>query len=34
MYLLIYVKRNTGKINQKQDEMKLIINRSERNWGK
>lgn len=24
IYLLIYIKRNTGRINQKQDEMKLL----------
>lgn len=34
MCLLIYVKRNDGRINQKLDKMKLVINRSERNWGK
>lgn len=31
MYLLIYVKRNTGRINQKLDEMKLITDRNEGN---
>lgn len=34
IYLLIYIKRNTGRINQKQDEMKLVTDRSERNRGK
>lgn len=31
MYLLIYVKRNKGRINQKLDEMKLVTDRSEGN---
>lgn len=30
MYLLIYAKRNRGRINQKLDEIKLFINGNEK----